>query len=106
LKSDKLTGFPHFLTTGEDVFNINPNYKNRNYLHRYKTQNSWQAHKLLLRIHHAWISFQKLKNVNVVQFISFHTKHVLICKTHEQDKISVLKHVLCSLVNVSDVFIW
>ena len=40
----------------------------------------------------------------VVQFRSFRTKHALMCKIHEQDKVSALQYVLCSLVNMSDFF--
>lgn len=40
----------------------------------------------------------------VLQFRPFRTNHALMCKLHEQDKVSVLKHVLCSLLNVSDFF--
>jgi len=36
----------------------------------------------------------------VVQFRSFQAKNALPCKMHEEDKVSVLKHVLCSLMNV------
>ena len=39
-----------------------------------------------------------------VTFRSFWTKHILICKIHKQDKVSVLKNVLCSLVNMSELF--
>jgi hypothetical protein len=38
----------------------------------------------------------------VVQFRSFQTKHVLMCKIHEQDTVSVLKHVLCSFITKSE----
>jgi len=40
----------------------------------------------------------------VVQFRSFQTKHALMCEIHEHDKITMLKHVLCSLMNMSDFF--
>jgi hypothetical protein len=44
-----------------------------------------------------------------VTFRSVRTKHILICKIHKQDTVSVLKHVLCSLVNMSEynlMFFW
>jgi hypothetical protein len=37
----------------------------------------------------------------VVYFRSHQTKHALMCKIHEQDKVSVLKNILCSLMNMS-----
>ena len=40
----------------------------------------------------------------LVQFRSFRTKHALMCQIHEQDKLSVLKHVLCNLMSVSEFF--
>jgi hypothetical protein len=40
----------------------------------------------------------------VAKFRSLQTKHTLMCKTHEQDKVSVLKHVLCGLMNVPVFF--
>ena len=38
----------------------------------------------------------------VVQFRALQTRHALMCKIPEQEKISVLKHILCSLVDMSD----
>jgi hypothetical protein len=46
----------------------------------------------------------KILYCKVVQFRSFRTKHAVMCKTHEQDTFSELKHVLCSLINMSDYF--
>jgi len=40
----------------------------------------------------------------MVQFLSFRTKHPLMCQIHDQDKLSVLKHVLCNLMCVSEFF--
>ena len=41
----------------------------------------------------------------VLQFRSFKTSRALMCKIHEQNKVSMLKPVLCSLMNVSAFFI-
>jgi hypothetical protein len=41
----------------------------------------------------------------VVEFRSFLPEHVLMCKIHEQDTVSVLKYVLCSLMNMSEFFV-
>ena len=35
----------------------------------------------------------------VLQFRPFQTNRALMCKIREQDKVSVLKHVLCSFMN-------
>ena len=40
----------------------------------------------------------------MVQFRSFQTKHALMFRIREQDKVPVLKHVLCSLMNMPDFF--
>ena len=40
----------------------------------------------------------------VVQFRSFRTKHALMCQINDQDKLSMLKHVLCNLMSVSEFF--
>jgi hypothetical protein len=49
----------------------------------------------------------KIKNIygKVVQFRSFQTKHTLVCKIQEKDRVSVLEHVLCSLMDMSDFFV-
>jgi hypothetical protein len=41
----------------------------------------------------------------VVHFRSFQTKHALMCKVYEQDKVSVMKHILCSLMNMSFLYV-
>jgi hypothetical protein len=41
----------------------------------------------------------------LVRFRAFQTKHSLMCKTHEQDKVSLPKLVLFCLMNVSDFFV-
>jgi len=40
----------------------------------------------------------------VGKFRSFQTKQALMRKIQQEDKISVLKHVECSVINMSDFF--
>ena len=40
----------------------------------------------------------------LVRIQAFQTKHSLMCKTQEQDKLSLPKHVLFSLTKMSDFF--
>jgi len=39
-----------------------------------------------------------------MQYRSFHTKHALMCKIREPDRVSLLKHVLCTLMNMPIFF--
>jgi hypothetical protein len=55
------------------------------------------AHYIKLQVYMVrWYSFSYFRK----------KKHALMCKIREQDKVSVLKHVLCSLMDMSDFFIW
>jgi hypothetical protein len=40
----------------------------------------------------------------MVQFRSFHTRHALMCTIRETENVSILKHVLCRLMNMPIFF--